>query len=427
MRYSPFDNSNNSGPLSPSPTYKNVQDQIHHQIIKNLTKIDSWYQGMRNSMTVPIYASFDIRDSGFKVAPVDANIYPAGFNNICQVDRENAHELVARYLKDSYTQKIKKILLLAEEHTKNLFYWENVIELTQILKGPQLEVRVAVPGDFGPREITSASGRTLTLFSASRQGDQLEVQDFAPDLVISNNDFSEAYEKWGSGLSIPINPPRQLGWYRRRKSTFFSLYNNLIQEFSNLVEIDPWILQVDTEVFVDFDVNSDQSRDRLSKQAETVLHRMRNDYQQRGIKQDPFVFVKNNSGTYGLAVMQVESADEIRSWNYHIRKKMRAAKGGRSVTEVIIQEGIPSAKLVDEQVAEPVVYTIGFDLAGGFLRAHSQKGPHESLNAPGAVYRRLCVSDLKINVEGCPMENVYGWVARLSQLAIGMELKSLKV
>jgi glutamate--cysteine ligase len=64
---------------------------------------------------------------------------------------------------------------------------------------------------------------------------------------------------------------------------------------------------------------------------------------------------------------------------------------------------------------------VGSQLAGGFLRTHSQKGPSESLNSPGAVYKRLCVADLNINVEGCPMENVYGWMARLAALAAARE------
>lgn len=70
---------------------------------------------------------------------------------------------------------------------------------------------------------------------------------------------------------------------------------------------------------------------------------------------------------------------------------------------------------------------IGCELAGGFLRAHDKKGPKESLNSPGAVYKRLCVSDLRISVEGNPLENVYGWIARLGLLAVGRETNQMKV
>ncbi|RYG56907.1 glutamate--cysteine ligase, partial [bacterium] len=72
-------------------------------------------------------------------------------------------------------------------------------------------------------------------------------------------------------------------------------------------------------------------------------------------------------------------------------------------------------------------YLLGCNLAGGFLRTHADKGPTESLNSPGAVYKRLCVSDLKISVEGHPLENVYGWVAKLGLLAIGRESAEMGV
>ena len=70
---------------------------------------------------------------------------------------------------------------------------------------------------------------------------------------------------------------------------------------------------------------------------------------------------------------------------------------------------------------------IGCELAGGFLRTHSEKNSTESLNSPGAVYKRLCVSDLGVRAEGCPQENVYGWSAKLGLLAIALEAEEMHV
>ena len=119
--------------------------------------------------------------------------------------------------------------------------------------------------------------------------------------------------------------------------------------------------------------------------------------------------------------------DEVRQWSYKSRKKMKAAKGGRDVEEVIIQEGIPSIVQTENASAEPVIYMIGCELAGGFLRTHSEKGSTDSLNSPGAVYKRLCVSDLAVRAEGCPQENVYGWSAKLGLLAIALEAEEMGV
>jgi glutamate--cysteine ligase len=106
---------------------------------------------------------------------------------------------------------------------------------------------------------------------------------------------------------------------------------------------------------------------------------------------------------------------------------MKAAKGGRDVEEVIIQEGIPSVVKADSASAEPVIYMVGCELAGGFLRTHAEKSSTESLNSPGAVYKKLCVTDLTDDRTNCPNENVYGWSAKLGLLAIGLEAQEMKV
>ena len=68
---------------------------------------------------------------------------------------------------------------------------------------------------------------------------------------------------------------------------------------------------------------------------------------------------------------------------------------------------------------------IGNKLAGGFLRTHGAKGPVENLNSPGAVFKRLCMKDLQVDIEGSCLENVYGWVAQLNVLAIGREAQAV--
>ena len=122
-----------------------------------------------------------------------------------------------------------------------------------------------------------------------------------------------------------------------------------------------------------------------------------------------------------MGVVSATSGDDIRNWNYKSKKKMKAAKGGGGFTELIIQEGVPTVLKDEGATAEPVLYMLGDELAGGFLRTHEKKASNESLNSPGAVYKRLCLSDLKVSAEGCPLENVYGWVAKLGFLAISRE------
>jgi glutamate--cysteine ligase len=406
-----------------------VHDQIHGQIVRNHEKVEEWFKKIRREVDIPFYSSYDVRDSGTKVANIDANIYPAGFNNICQVDRENCGPFVRTYVERHYGVQAKKILILTEEHTGNPYYWDNVAALRRMIEDAGLDVRIAFPHAHGDDSFTmqSASRGPVEVMPTIVQDGMISVKNFVPDLVISNNDFSRFYEEWGNVLKTPINPPRELGWYQRKKSTYFKHYNELCQEFARLINVDPWLLTVETELFTGFDIADEGSRNALAERVDAMIARLKVDYEKRGIKDEPFVFVKNNSGTYGLGVMRVANGAEVKELNYKTRKKMKAAKGGREVEEVIIQEGVRSIVRSDGVTAEPTLYLLGCQLAGGFLRTHAEKDETESLNSPGAVYKRLCVSDLKISVEGHPLENVYGWIAKIGVLAIGREAAEMRV
>ena len=405
-----------------------IQDQIHKAISHKHDSLVDWFASKRKGLHIPFYTSFDIRDSGFKVVPVDANLYPAGFNNICQADKETSAELVEAYFKDHYPEGFGSVVILTEEHTNNPYYWDNVHTLKTLLEQSDKSVKVAIPSALDkPLEIESASGFTMTVHSAVRSGETFLVAGEAPDVVISNNDFSQSYSDWAEGLEVPMNPPREMGWYQRKKHKFFEKYNELAAEFCEQIDFDPWALSVSTESFDSFDIGSEENRDQLAGRVDSLIDRLIDDYKQRGIEVSPTVFIKNNSGTYGLGVTKVVSGDDVRTWNNKSRKKMKAAKGGGGIASVIVQEGVPSRVMSEGATAEPAIYMIGCKLAGGFLRTHNKKGPDESLNSPGAVYKRLCVSDLRVNVEGHPMENVYGWVARLGLLAVSREMQAEKV
>lgn len=402
-----------------------IQELIHQQIVKNCDAVNSWFEGISRDLPIPFYSSFDIRDAGYKVAPVDANLFPAGFNNICQVDKDNAPELAQLYMALHYPQKSARVLLLTEEHTKNAYYWDNVKTISDILKGAGREVVVGMPSPMTePLKVLSASGHEITVFPAHRVNSGVEVNGKPIDLIICNNDFSTEHKDWINGLETPMNPPAEMGWYRRRKDQFFEHYNRLVGEVAKLINVDPWTLQVKTELFENFDINSETSRDELAQRVDAFLAELKKEYAARGITQEPFVFIKNNAGTYGLGVTQVKSGEEVRSWSYKARKKMKAAKGGGSINQVIIQEGVLTTVSEKGETAEPVIYMLGCQLAGGFLRVHGEKGPDESLNSPGAVFKRLCVTDLKVDTAGCPMENVYGWVAKVAMLSMAIEAKA---
>lgn len=403
-----------------------LDKSLHLNYCKESSRLVDWYCQKKKDLDYPIYSSYDIRDSGFKISNVDGNIYPAGFNNICHNDRDSSVEIMKAFIDAHYEPRLKKIVLLTEEHTNNPYYWDNVLAIQHLLESGGRSVLIAIPQKLEkPITVQNSTGKQVVVHSA--YANTKELQEFKPELIISNNDFSNAHLEWASQNNLAINPPRELGWYQRKKSRYFYHYNQLVNEFCQLINLDPFTLNVKTEVFDRFDTNSDSSMDELSNKIDNLIEELKSEYKKRDIKTDPFVFVKNNAGTYGLAVLKVASGAEMKELNYKSRKKMKAAKGGREVTEVIIQEGIPSRVHADGATAEPVIYMIGCELSGGFLRTHAEKSSTESLNSPGAVFKRLCVSDLNVSLEGHPLENVYGWSARLGLLAMALEAREMKV
>jgi glutamate--cysteine ligase len=407
-----------------------MKNEIHELIMNKKKLVDEWFAEKRVGYPFPFYTSVDIRDSGYKIAGVDANVYPAGFNNICEVDQENSPEIISSHIKRRYGSSVKKIIVFTEEHTGNPYYWENIWSLLNMIKGAGYDVRLSVPRSVPDIvEVQSVSGKTLKVYPAQFENNKVWVdKDFHPDLIISNNDFSVMPDcSLQMVQDIPINPPLGLGWYQRKKSTHFMHYNDLAKEFAQLLEVDPWSLQIRTEAHEGFDITSEDSRNNLAKAIDAMVEKVGQEYESRGIDKKPMVFIKSDSGTYGMGVAKASSGEEFLSWNAKARKKLRVTKGGRKIEDVILQEGIPSVIYSETEIAEPVIYLVGSELVGGFLRAHSKKGESDSLNSPGAVFKRLCISDLKVDVGGSLMENVYGWVAKLASLAIGREAKSMGV
>lgn len=403
-----------------------IKKHIHEKILKHGDDLCSWYSKKMSRLNYPIYSSYDIRESEYKISSVDANIYPAGFNNICPADKETSIALFDKYLKEHYTKKIQTILLITEEHTQNAYYWDNIYCIKNMLESAGRRVEVAFPKKINtPLSLQSASGHALHVRSG--YGDENWIKEFQPDLIVSNNDFSFSLDEWSTSIHKPINPPRELGWYRRKKSLHFQHYNALASEFSDLIGVDPYHFRVETELFQGFDVNSEESLERLSEHVEQMLGGLKKNYKAKGNEQEPILFIKNNSGTYGLGVVVVRSSEDVKNWTYKARKKMKAAKGGREIEEVILQEGIPTIVKSGESTAEPVIYMVGKNLGGGFLRTHTEKTNVENLNAPGAVYKRLCISDYLADANRCVLENVYGWIAKIGVMAIGEESKTMEV
>ncbi|MGZ3699837.1 MAG: glutamate--cysteine ligase [Bdellovibrionota bacterium] len=417
------------------PTKKMLAEKIQ----RNRKRLWDWYYEHSRQAPPPFYCSIDLRDSGYKIVPVDSNLYPAGFNNICPDDTRTASPVLRAQIEAwAANKKLEvpgKILVIPESHTTNQYYIENIYFLLGVIREAGFEVKLGwygpIPeGTTGAIELTSASGKKLQAHPLKIEGGQASAGGFIPDLILLNNDFSSGYPKPLDEVSQPILPSHRLGWHTRKKTEHFRYYNQLATEFAEILEIDPWIIQIDTEEVGPVNFNEDMGTEEVARSVERILQRTSAAYQRHGVEQKPFVFVKNNSGTYGMGITVVHDAEEIRKMNRRTKNKMSVGKNKAPIASVCVQEGVPTTTLVDRLAAEPVIYLFGCELIGGFLRTNTERGTEENLNSQGMVFKKLCMSDLR-TPESDPdydpkdvpqLELVYGAIARISALATGMEL-----
>jgi len=128
----------------------------------------------------------------------------------------------------------------------------------------------------------------------------------------------------------------------------------------------------------------------------------------------------------------VRDAKELAQAGQRCRERLGQCEGGPAVTEVIIQEGVPTYERVNDAVAEPVVYMIDRYVVGGFYRVHAERGIDENLNAPGASFVPLAFADSHQlprpgEKPGASAPNrfyMYGVIGRLAMLAASYELEA---
>ncbi len=406
---------------------------LERHILDAMPTIEHWFRQQWLQHMAPFYTSVDLRNSGFKLAPVDTNLFPGGFNNLRQ-EFEPLCVQAAMMAVEKICPDTRQFLLIPENHTRNQFYLQNVARLQSILQRAGFAVRLGSlqPDLTTPSTITLDNGQQLTLEPVQRIGNRLHVAGFDPCAILLNNDLSAGIPDILKGLSQSVVPPLFAGWSTRRKSRHFAAYDRVASEFAALVGLDPWVINPYFSHCGQVDFADRQGLDCLSVQVQTLLDKIRTKYREYGIKDDPFLIIKADAGTYGMGIMTVKGPEDLQALNRKQRNKMSVIKDGQAVREVLIQEGVYTYEDVQGAVAEPVVYMIDHFVVGGFYRVHTGRAVDENLNAPGAHFVPLAFETNAIAPDQSQSPDAppnrfytYGVVARLAMLAASVELEDM--
>lgn len=385
--------------------------------------ITKWMEEKRGQVPIPFYGSVDVRDAGWKIAVVDANHFPAGFNNIDEQDLPTISKLMGDHISRNYGE-CSWIHLYPEAHTRNKGYVENIATIQKLLEmagyrctvgSPVFEDRGWLDGLSGPLELTPVEAQNI-------DGEELLLVDGEiPSLILLNNDLTEGVLP---GLGSQVFPPKEMGWHRRRKSEHYTELQAYVNEIAELLDIDPWHLMSEWFVSENKCLEKETCRVRLAEEVDEFIEGLREKYAAHGIERDPVVFIKNDRGTYGLGIMVITKGEQILSLSNRKMNKLMYAKGGVDVENFLIQEGVPTCLSTSEGApVEPVVYLVDGQAASWFYRINPKKGDNDNLNSPSARFESIHDVGEKYG------EHAQGWhalVAELSMLAMGSELLAYK-
>ena len=222
-------------------------------------------------------------------------------------------------------------------------------------------------------------------------------------------------------FSIPIIPSVHAGWFKRKKSDHFKNTKQLLEKFiaDMSIQIDSWFLSSFFSEVSNVSIQDESDCNRLASEAESLFKRIQEKYNEHNIKQPPYIFLKDEKGTYGMGVLPIYHPEEILKLNRKARNKLSLGKSGVAIDSFLLQEGIYTNQSVNQASAESVLYFIGKHPVSTFYRYHDKKGNQESLNSAGMNFSN------KLDNNNTHENNLMPFLARLARIAASQEIDAL--
>jgi len=409
-------------------------NELEQRVLDSMPAIERWFRLEWMEHTPPFYSSVDVRNAGFKLAPVDTNLFPGGWNNLTPEMLPLAVQAAMAAI-EKICPEARNLLLIPENHSNNTFYLSSVAQLRRIFHMAGLNVRLGSidPAIKKTTTIELPNGESVTLEPVIRGKRRLGVKDFDPCTILLNNDLSAGVP----GILEDIHeqyllPPLHAGWTTRRKSKHFKCYEEVAKRLGKLLAADPWLINPMFDKCPEMDLADGAGLECLSTRVDALLTKIRRKYKEYGIKEKPFVVVKADNGDARMGVLTVRDSKELEALRQQVPGRAGAAKAASSVYDVILQEGVLTSERVNDAVAEPVVYMMDRYVVGGFYRVHAERKVDENLSAPGSSFVPLAFAEsthlpqpgIKPGASAPNRFYMYGVIGRLAMLASSYELEA---
>ena len=398
-------------------------NELEQRILDSMPAIERWFRLEWMEHTPPFYSSVDVRNAGFKLAPVDTHLFPGGWNNLTPAMLPLAVQ-AAMVAIEKICPEAKNLLLIPENHSNNAsntFYLSSIAQLHRIFHMAGLHVRI---GSIDPdikqnTTVELPNGESIVLEPVIRSAKRLGLKDFDPCTILLNNELTKGLPGILEELHEQfVLPPLHASGSIRRKSTHYKTYDDVCKRFGKLLGVDPWLINPMFLTCTDAD---------LAACVDTLLAKIKKKYKEYGITDKPFVVVKNNHSSLlekhaGTGVLMLRQSSELTD-----HKDIASFRG-----ELVVQEGVLTKERMNDAVAEPVVYMMDRYVVGGFYRVHADRGMDENLCSPGSRYVPLAFAEgtelpkpgIKPGASAPNRFYMYGVIGRLAMLAASYELEA---
>ncbi len=139
------------------------------------------------------------------------------------------------------------------------------------------------------------------------------------------------------------------------------------------------------------------------------------------------MFVKNDSGTYGLGIIEIRSGEELMELSNRRLNRLTYGKGGQDAEDFHLPEGVPTALRWRDSVVEPCMYGAGGRVCAWFYRTNERKGVMANLNSPSTRFH--APEDLAGDADAVTIlaraDGWHGLVAELALLGMASEMTAL--
>ena len=210
-------------------------NELEQRVLDTMPAIERWFRLEWMEHTPPFYTSVDVRNAGSKLAPVDTDFYPSGWNNLTPEMLPLAVQ-AAMVAIEKICPEARNLLIIPDNQIQSTFYLSNLTQLRRIFHMAGLNVRM---GSINPAlkkstTIELPGGESITLEPVVRTKGRIGVKDFDPCTILLNNDLGAGVPGILEDLHQQyLLPPLHASWATRRKSKHFQCYEEIAKRFAS--------------------------------------------------------------------------------------------------------------------------------------------------------------------------------------------------